>query len=522
MGAGKSTLAREAARALGVALRDTDALVEAAARRADRRALGARGRGVVPRRRGARGARGAGGPAGGRRARRRRARVRARARGAARARRRATSTSTATRPGRAPRARGRPLARDRAAFDALYAERLPVLPRGRERDAAGVGARRCCAGRCRACARWPRAAPRACACCGPRASPGDYPAWFGERALTRGAVAAARGLAAPRRQRRATSPTCYAGRVPELAALIEIPAGEAHKSLETAERVWRALVAQRRTRADHLVAVGGGVVGDLAGFVAATFQRGIPVVQVPTTLVAQVDSAYGGKTGVDLPRGQELRRRLPPAGGGHRRPRGARDAARRGARRRLRRGREDGADRRRRAVGARSRAGAPVDDDVILECARTKLAVVAADERDGGRRQVLNLGHTVGHAIEAVTGYGRAAARRGGRPRPARRAAAVGRGRAARAGRRAARRGRPAADVDGVDADAVLDDDAPRQEARRRAASRSSSVRRPATCATAPSSSLGEVRAAVAELDQRRRVEAQREQRPAPERSTSA
>ena len=88
------------------------------------------------------------------------------------------------------------------------------------------------------------------------------------------------------------------------------------------------------TRADHLVALGGGVVGDLAGFCAATYQRGVPVVQVPTTLVAQVDSAYGGKTGVDLPRGEELRRRLPPAGRRARRPRHARDAARRPSSRR--------------------------------------------------------------------------------------------------------------------------------------------------------------------------------------------
>jgi shikimate kinase/3-dehydroquinate synthase len=93
----------------------------------------------------------------------------------------------------------------------------------------------------------------------------------------------------------------HAGRVPGLAGLVEIPPGEEHKTLATAQAVWQALVAQGATRADHVVAVGGGVVGDLAGFCAATYQRGVPVVQVPTTLVAQVDSAYGGKTGVDLP-----------------------------------------------------------------------------------------------------------------------------------------------------------------------------------------------------------------------------
>ena len=85
----------------------------------------------------------------------------------------------------------------------------------------------------------------------------------------------------------------------ESAGKIAIAPGE--KTLATAERVWRAAAAAGITRADHLVALGGGVVGDLAGFCAATYQRGVPVVQVPTTLVAQVDSAYGGKTGIDLP-----------------------------------------------------------------------------------------------------------------------------------------------------------------------------------------------------------------------------
>ena len=162
------------------------------------------------------------------------------------------------------------------------------------------------------------------------------------------------------------------------------------------------------TRADHVVALGGGVVGDLAGFCAATYQRGVPVVHVPTTLVAQVDSAYGGKTGVDLPDAKNYV-------GAYHQPAGvlvdpdtlATLPARR-ARRRLGGGAEDRADRRRRAVGARQRRpGCEVDERTILDCVRTKLAVVAADERDAGARQVLNLGHTVGHAIETVTGYAR-------------------------------------------------------------------------------------------------------------------
>ncbi|MGB2710556.1 MAG: bifunctional shikimate kinase/3-dehydroquinate synthase, partial [Conexibacter sp.] len=198
----------------------------------------------------------------------------------------------------------------------------------------------------------------------------------------------------------------YGARLGELAATIEIPAGEQHKSLATAERVWIALGEHGMTQSDHIVALGGGVVGDLAGFCAATYQRGVPIVQAPTTLVAQVDSAYGGKTGVDLPSAKnyvgayhqpssvvadvDTLRTLPPeeaaAGyaevvktaliaGGH--------------------------------LWEKVRSGADADPEIIFECARTKLAVVALDERDGGLRQVLNLGHTVGHAIETVTGYAR-------------------------------------------------------------------------------------------------------------------
>jgi shikimate kinase/3-dehydroquinate synthase len=190
-----------------------------------------------------------------------------------------------------------------------------------------------------------------------------------------------------------------------LSGLIEMPSGERHKTLETCERVWHALVAQQVTRADHLIALGGGIAGDLAGFCAATFQRGIPVVQAPTTLVAQVDSAYGGKTGVDLPQAKNYvgayhqpaavladtttLGTLPPEEHAAGYAEVVKTALIAGG-----------------PLWERIAAGAPVDDDVILACAQTKLAVVAADERDGGRRQVLNLGHTVGHALETSLGYG--------------------------------------------------------------------------------------------------------------------
>ncbi len=195
-------------------------------------------------------------------------------------------------------------------------------------------------------------------------------------------------------------------RIGERALTVTIEPGEQSKTLASAERVWSALAEAGMTRADHIVALGGGVVGDLAGFCAATYQRGVPVVQVPTTLVAQVDSAYGGKTGVDLPAAKNYV-------GAYHQPAGvlvdpsvlatlpaAELAA--GWVEVLKTALIAGG-----ALWERVLAGAVSDAETIFACARTKLEVVAADERDGGRRQVLNLGHTVGHAIETATGYGR-------------------------------------------------------------------------------------------------------------------
>ena len=159
-----------------------------------------------------------------------------------------------------------------------------------------------------------------------------------------------------------------------------------------AERVLRELARAGMTREDHVVALGGGVVGDLAGFCAHLYQRGVPVVQVPTTLVAQVDSAYGGKTGVDLPEGKNYAGayHLPAAVIADTGDAG--DAARGGAGGRLRRGAEDGPAGRRRALGAGAggrRASNPRElDDVVFACARYKCEVVAADERDAGLRHV--------------------------------------------------------------------------------------------------------------------------------------
>ena len=157
---------------------------------------------------------------------------------------------------------------------------------------------------------------------------------------------------------------------------------------------------------DHVAALGGGVVGDVAGFCAAVYQRGVKVVQVPTTLVAQVDSAYGGKTGVDLPEGKNY------AGAYHQPAAVLVDPATMATlpQAELAAGWAEVIKTALIAGGPlweRVRSGAALDRDLVLACARTKLAVVASDERDTGRRQVLNLGHTVGHAIETATGYRR-------------------------------------------------------------------------------------------------------------------
>jgi shikimate kinase / 3-dehydroquinate synthase len=198
----------------------------------------------------------------------------------------------------------------------------------------------------------------------------------------------------------------YAERLGVVRQLVELVPGERHKNLASAEAVWSRLVAGGMTRADHLVALGGGVVGDLAGFCAATYQRGVPVVHVPTTLVAQVDSAYGGKTGVDLPQAKNYV-------GAYHHPAGvlvdpdtlmtlpAPELAA-GYVEVLKTALIAGGE-----LWERVAADEQLDERTILTCARTKLAVVAEDERDAGRRQVLNLGHTVGHALETVTGYER-------------------------------------------------------------------------------------------------------------------
>ncbi|HKT83441.1 MAG TPA: 3-dehydroquinate synthase family protein, partial [Solirubrobacterales bacterium] len=208
----------------------------------------------------------------------------------------------------------------------------------------------------------------------------------------------------------ATVGPLYAERLAPLAATVEVPPGESAKTMEEAERVLREMARLGMTRGDHVVALGGGVVGDLAGLCAHLYQRGVPVVQVPTTLVAQVDSSYGGKTGVDLPEGKNY-------AGAYHLPAAVladtetlatlpREELAAGFVELLKTGLLAGGE-----LWEQARALEALEPErlagLVFACARYKCEVVAADERDTGLRAVLNLGHTVGHAIEAASGYER-------------------------------------------------------------------------------------------------------------------
>jgi 5-deoxy-5-amino-3-dehydroquinate synthase len=177
--------------------------------------------------------------------------------------------------------------------------------------------------------------------------------------------------------------------------------GEPAKSLATVERLCRSFASWGLTRSDVVVAVGGGLVTDTAGFAAAAYHRGVPVVHVATTLLAQVDAAIGGKTGVNLPEGKNLvgafwqpaavlcdtdvLATLPP----RERSSGLGEMAKY------------------RFLGVEHLLDLPLPEQVAA-CVRVKAEVVASDEREGasGRRATLNYGHTLAHALETAGGYG--------------------------------------------------------------------------------------------------------------------
>jgi 3-dehydroquinate synthase len=195
---------------------------------------------------------------------------------------------------------------------------------------------------------------------------------------------------------------------------ILIPDGERFKTTLTVNRIYDALVKARADRGAAVIAIGGGVVGDVAGFAAATFMRGIALVQVPTTLLAQVDSAIGGKVGVNHPLGKNL------IGAFHHPSAVVVDPAllRTLPRREFRAGLYEVVkygmisspplfahlETRLPAIFRRE-ADALVP--AIFESCRIKAEVVAEDERESGPRRILNFGHTAGHALEAVTRYRR-------------------------------------------------------------------------------------------------------------------
>jgi 3-dehydroquinate synthase len=195
---------------------------------------------------------------------------------------------------------------------------------------------------------------------------------------------------------------------------VVVPSGEKSKSITHADQLWNRLLELGADRQSSIIAVGGGVVGDLAGFVAATYARGLPYVQVPTTLLAQVDSSVGGKVGVNLPHAKNMvgafwqptavcidtqtLRTLPER------------EYRSGLAEVVKYGVILDADffaRLERDAAALVKRQPAVLQEVIAQSCRLKAAVVEADEREeSGHRAVLNYGHTFAHAFEAVTGYG--------------------------------------------------------------------------------------------------------------------
>jgi len=194
---------------------------------------------------------------------------------------------------------------------------------------------------------------------------------------------------------------------------VVLPDGEQYKTLEILNRIYTALLENRCDRKTTLVALGGGVVGDMTGFAAATYQRGVPFIQVPTTLLAQVDSSVGGKTGVNHPLGKnmigafhqpnaviidtETLNSLPDA----ELSAGLAEVIKYGLIGDA--GFFDWLEQNLDKLLARDKAALAY---AIERSCADKAAVVAADEREAGHRALLNLGHTFGHAIETGAGYG--------------------------------------------------------------------------------------------------------------------
>lgn len=197
------------------------------------------------------------------------------------------------------------------------------------------------------------------------------------------------------------------------AVMHAVPAGESSKSLDSARELYDWLLDHRAERGSAIIGLGGGVVGDLAGFVAATYLRGVPFVQCPTSLLAMVDASIGGKVGVDHPRGKNLVGAFYP-------PRLVVQDTSLLAELPSRALREGFAEVIKHGLimdppmlddlerDAKRLLGAEPDliTDMVARNAALKARVVSEDEKEGGLRAILNYGHTIGHAIEQVTHYG--------------------------------------------------------------------------------------------------------------------
>jgi 3-dehydroquinate synthase len=196
------------------------------------------------------------------------------------------------------------------------------------------------------------------------------------------------------------------------AVLLAIPAGEDAKTLQVFETLLHQMASREAHRDDLVVALGGGSTGDLAGFVASTYMRGVPFIQVPTTLTAQVDAAVGGKTGVNLPEGKNL------VGAFHQPAvvicdvellatledrdfrAGLAEVAKYGLTLDV-----EMLDQLERDPGPVLRRDPAVLEHLVARCVAAKAGAVAADERDAGARLVLNYGHTLGHALERLDSF---------------------------------------------------------------------------------------------------------------------
>ena len=256
-----------------------------------------------------------------------------------------------------------------------------------------------------------------------RTSSGDYPLWVGWGIMDSLAERVTQTMPTPSvayiitdegvygQARRAQSSLEIAG-IP--AHIFIMPSGEQNKTLETAQHIYKWLAARKAERGHLLLAVGGGVVGDLAGFVAATYLRGIPFAQVPTSLLAMMDASIGGKTAVDLPQGKNLV-------GAFYQPKFVLSdvqALRNLPQRQLASGWAEAIkhglilDEQLLATFERQREPAQalerdIATDLIRRSVAIKANIVSQDEKETlGIRVLLNYGHTIGHAIEVVTGYG--------------------------------------------------------------------------------------------------------------------